>query len=250
MSTSNKTYRLEHIFFTIGEKVILEDISLSLNGDEILAVIGPSGAGKTTLLRLLAGLVQPTKGTILLQGKPIKASTIALVPQDYGLLPWQTARQAVVKAAEISRKQKLSEREQQKVAKLFEQMQLTEVADAYPAQLSGGQRQRVAITRALASKSTVLLMDEPFSALDALTREKAQQLFLSAWQEAPRLTAFVTHDIGEALLLADEILVMRANGTIKNKIASPFAKTQNLEERRHSEQLFHAIARLRKEIEA
>ena len=250
MAISSKTYRLEHVFFSINEKEILSDVSLNLQEKEIVAVIGTSGAGKTTLLRLLAGLEQPTKGTILLKDQPIKTSTIALVPQDYGLLPWQTTKQAIQKAAEISRKRKLTEAEKRMIKKLFEQMKLTEVANSYPGQLSGGQRQRVAITRALASQSDVLLMDEPFSALDALTREKAQQLFFSAWQETPRLTVFVTHDIEEALLLADEILVMGVNGTIKKKIRSPFTKSQKLADRQRSEQLFHAVSYLRKEIDA
>lgn len=249
MSTSNNIYDISHLTFCRGKKVIIEDLNISFPKNQIIALIGPSGGGKSTFLRLLAGLEEPSSGEILLKGQPPKKSTIAFVPQDYGLLPWQKAQQAVLKAAKISRRKKLTSEDLANIEALFQQMKLTELKHRYPNQLSGGQRQRVAITRGLASQSEVLLMDEPFSALDAFTREKAQALFLEVWEKKPRLTIFVTHDIEEALLLADEIIMMTSSGKIKKQLTSPFEKNMSLTQRRQSEKLFQEVAILRKEIE-
>lgn len=250
MSTSNKQFQLRTVSFQIEKKPILQDVSLTLEGQKIYALIGTSGAGKTTLLQLLAGLKQPTNGTLQFGNQTPKEIVISLVPQEYGLLPWQTARQAVLAGRKISRQQGITPTDQAFVSQLFEKMQLTAVADKYPNQLSGGQKQRVAITRGLASQSELLLMDEPFSALDAFTRETAQQLFLDSWHEAPRLTVFVTHDIEEALLLAHEVIVLESNpGRVKQIITSPFQEKQQLADERQSELLFQTTRLLRKEIE-
>lgn len=249
MERLSPLYEVKQLSFFRGEKVIIHNLNLTFPKNKIIALIGPSGGGKTTFLRLLAGLEQPTEGTVLLKGHAPKKSTIAFVPQDYGLLPWQKAQQAVLKAAQISRQEKLTSADLKNIEELFQQMKLTEVKHRYPNQLSGGQRQRVAITRGLASQSDVLLMDEPFSALDALTREKAQDLFLKVWEKNPRLTIFVTHDIEEALLLADEIIIMTSTGSIKKQVMSPFEKKLSLREKRQSESLFQEVAALRKEIE-
>lgn len=250
MSTLNKSFQIKNVSFELEDKTILQEISLTLADQKIYALIGASGAGKTTLLQLLAGLKEPTKGTLTYTEKSPKDVVISLVPQEYGLLPWQTARQAVLAGRKISQKQRLTQDDQLAVRQLFEQMQLTTVADKYPNQLSGGQKQRVAITRGLASHSELLLMDEPFSALDAFTRETAQQLFLDSWHQAPRLTVFVTHDIEEALLLAHEVIVLAPNpGRIKHKMTSPFQEKEHLADERQSELLFQTTQVLRKEIE-
>ncbi len=248
MSTSNKTFALQHISYRIGTKTIVTDVSLELQAEKIYALIGPSGAGKTTLLQLLAGLKQPSQGKLAFDGRSPKEVLISIVPQEYGLLPWQTAKQAVTEARKLSGS--LTAADQLAIEQLFVQMELTHLQDKYPSQLSGGQKQRVAITRGLASHSELLLMDEPFSALDAFTREKAQRLFLTSWQQAPRLTVFVTHDIEEALLLAHEVIVLQADpGKIKRIIASPFQEKNQLDHYRRSERLFQAALDLRKEIE-
>lgn len=186
----------------------------------------------------------------MLKGSSPKQAVISIVPQDYGLLPWQTAGQAVSEGRKISQGKKLIAEDKEELQRFFEQMALTELSHKYPNQLSGGQKQRVAIARGLASRSEVLLMDEPFSALDTFTKEKAQRLFLECWQEAPRLTVFVTHDIEEALLLAHEVIILQGNpGTVKKLFPSPFQKKTDLDRYRRSETLFQTSLRLRKEIE-
>lgn len=245
LSLNNITYRTE-------EKTILSEISLGLASGEIYTLIGPSGAGKTTLLRLLAGLLQPTTGSLELGGNPYdpRQHRIALVPQDYGLLPWQTAWQAVTEAAKISRQtKKLSLAEEEDIRQLFRDMELESESRRYPGQLSGGQKQRVAIARAFACDSQLLLMDEPFSALDALTRDKAQNLFIKNWLKRPTRTLFITHDVTEALLVGHRVIVMaKEPGRIKEIMTSPLTDKENLEHARQSQELFAAATYLRGQL--
>lgn len=173
------------------------------------AVIGPSGCGKTTLLYLLAGLRRPRGGRIVIDGEPLRGPRPAtgLILQDYGLLPWMTARDNVSLGLRIRGGQPRSQ--QLALADLWlERLGLTEAAGRYPAELSGGQRQRVAIARTLALDPDLLLMDEPFSSLDALTREDLQDLVLSLGVEGRATTVLVTHNIEEAVYLARRILVL------------------------------------------
>lgn len=250
MSTLNNHYQITNLSYQINQQVILKDINLALESGKIYSIIGPSGAGKTTLLQLLAGLKKMQSGSLLFRDQEISAATVALVPQDYGLLPWQTVWQAVATGAKLSKQKKLSSAEKIEIDDLLEQMNLLEHQEKYPNQLSGGQKQRVAIARGFATHGSLLLMDEPFSALDAFTREKAQELFLARWQERQPLTIFVTHDIEEAILLADEMIVLSANpGEIKKMIPSPFKDKTKLLENRQSMALFETTLLLRKEIE-
>lgn len=243
---------LQKIGYETAEKPILADLSLSLAGNQIYTVIGPSGAGKTTLLRILAGLITPTTGEMTLAQQPYRPSQhrIALVPQDYGLLPWQTAQQAVIDAVKTSRQQKkLTDAELAEVRQLFKDMELVKESQRYPNQLSGGQKQRVAIARAFACESELLLMDEPFSALDALTREKAQALFLSNWLKRPTRTLFITHDVTEALLVGHQVIVMEKEpGRIKEILPSPVTDKSQLEDDRTSQELFETAAYLRGQL--
>ena len=173
------------------------------------AVIGPSGCGKTTLLYLLAGLRRPRGGSIAIAGKPLRGPRAAtgLVLQDYGLLPWLTARDNVALGLRI--RGALPRRRQLEVADLWlQRLGLLEAAARYPAELSGGQRQRVAIARTLALDPDLLLMDEPFSSLDAITREDLQDLTLALGVEGRATTVLVTHNIEEAVYLARRILVL------------------------------------------
>lgn len=250
MSILSKSLEMKEVSYQVDKQEILSQINLQLGDGKIYSLIGPSGAGKTTLLELMAGVKKATSGTILFAQAPIKLATVSLVPQDYGLLPWQTVEQAVFTAAKISRKRSLTNNEKDQITHWLQEMALNSHLKKYPNQLSGGQKQRVAITRGLASQGDFLLMDEPFSALDAFTREKAQQLFLTCWQDKQPLTVFVTHDIEEAVLLADEIIVLGANpGQIKTRMTSPFADKFAFSQNRQSLKLFEAIQRLRKEIE-
>jgi NitT/TauT family transport system ATP-binding protein len=194
--------------YTPGQP-ILAGFSWQAAAAEPWAVIGPSGCGKSTLLYLLAGLRRPRAGQILIDGQPLRGPRRAtgLILQDYGLLPWLTARDNVALGLRI--RADLPRGRQMELADLWlERLGLTEAAARYPAALSGGQRQRVAIARTLALDPDLLLMDEPFSSLDAITREDLQDLVLSLGVEGRATTVLVTHNIEEAVFLARRILVL------------------------------------------
>lgn len=248
MSTSNKI-ELKDITFSFDQKAIIQDFTFTFHPEKIYAIVGPSGAGKTTLLHLLAQIQPLQQGTISFYEED-KRPLISYVPQDYGLLPWQTAWQAILSGFELSVKRQATKKEIQQLEQMMTEMNLIDFKENYPNQLSGGQKQRIAVTRGFAAKSELLLMDEPFSALDAFTREQSQALFLNQWNEHPRLTIFVTHDIEEALLLAHEIIVLQANpGKIKTVISSPFQKKNQLSVDRQSVALFESSVFIRREIE-
>jgi NitT/TauT family transport system ATP-binding protein/sulfonate transport system ATP-binding protein len=173
-------------------------------------MIGASGCGKSTLLRIIAGFEEPTTGEVAIDGKPVTGpgSDRGMVFQDYALFPWMTVRQNVSFG---QRQRHLPREEIDKTTDEFVRMVgLERFADRYPNQLSGGMKQRVAIARVLANNANILLMDEPFGALDALTREQLQNELLQIWKRTGVTTIFVTHSVEEAVLLADRVLVMSA----------------------------------------
>ncbi len=183
----------------------LADISLKLDAGSFTALVGPSGVGKSTLLRILGGLLQPTEGRVLLgETEPHRApKPIGIVFQRDNLMPWRTAYENVCLPLELQ-----GIDAPQRVRAMLELVGLDGFANSYPAQLSGGMAQRVALARALVHEPDLLLMDEPFGALDALTRERMGQELLRIWQAMPVTVFMVTHSIPEAVLLADEVLVM------------------------------------------
>jgi NitT/TauT family transport system ATP-binding protein len=192
-----------------GQRIeALRDANLRLGKGEFVCLIGASGCGKSTLLRIVAGFEQPTRGEALMWGKPIAgpAPDRGMVFQDYGLFPWLTVRRNIgfgpaargLAAAEVSA---IAER-------FISLVGLQRFAEAYPHQLSGGMKQRVAIARVLANDAEVVLMDEPFGALDAMTRERLQDELLDIWQRTGLTVMFVTHSIEEAIFLADRVVVM------------------------------------------
>ena len=186
----------------------LRDASLSVNKGEFVCLIGASGCGKSTLLRIIAGFETPTSGEALMWGRPIAgpAPDRGMVFQDYGLFPWLTVRDNIAFGPSARR---LARAEVRKTADRFiELVGLTRFAEAYPHQLSGGMKQRVAIARVLANDAEVVLMDEPFGALDAMTRERLQDELLDLWQRTGLTVIFVTHAIEEAIFLADRVVVM------------------------------------------
>jgi len=189
------------------EAAALRRVSAGFGAGEFSAIIGPSGCGKTSLIKIMAGLLSPDEGTITVGGSPLGgvSGRTAVIFQDYGLLPWKT----VMDNAELPLRIKgVSRNGRQRVMALLEEFGLGSFTASYPQQLSGGMRQRLAIVRALAAEPELLLMDEPFSSLDALTRESAQDFILSV-QKARRLTVImVTHSIEEAVYLADSVYVM------------------------------------------
>jgi len=188
--------------------LILEDISFNLKNGKSLSIIGPSGCGKTTILYMIAGLIKPSSGTILLNGKEIKDpdSRTAFILQDYGLLPWKTVIENVSLGMKIKKypEQKIDSTAERILADLG----IFTHKDKYPATLSGGEKQRVAIARALSTEPAILLMDEPFSSLDTLTREKLQQAIYDIHEKRSLTLITVTHSIEEAVFLGDTILVM------------------------------------------
>ncbi len=198
--------------FTVGDDEVeaLAPIDLAISKGEFVCMIGASGCGKSTLLRIIAGFEEPTTGHVAIDGKPVTGpgSDRGMVFQDYALFPWMTVKQNISFGP---RQRHLAREEIDKTTDEFVKMVgLERFADRYPNQLSGGMKQRVAIARVLANNANILLMDEPFGALDALTREQLQNELLQIWKRTGVTTIFVTHSVEEAVLLADRVLVMSA----------------------------------------
>jgi NitT/TauT family transport system ATP-binding protein len=194
----------------------IKSVSMHIQPGEFVSLIGPSGCGKSTLLNVVAGFTQPTSGTVLLDGAPIKGpgSDRGMVFQQYSLFPWMTVRKNVEFGLKMQG-MPLSERET-RARTLLGLAGLLAFENHYPAQLSGGMKQRVGIVRALATSPQVLLMDEPFGALDAQTRSVMQEILTNMWQRLRLSVLFITHDIEEAIFLSDRVYVMTARpGRIK-----------------------------------
>jgi NitT/TauT family transport system ATP-binding protein len=194
-----------------GERVeALRGVDLAIGKGEFVCLIGASGCGKSTLLRIIAGFEQPTSGTVQIYDRPVSGpgSDRGMVFQDYALFPWLTVRENIAfgprqKGLPAARVREIAEQ-------YIEMVGLGPFADRYPSQLSGGMKQRVAIARVLANEANILLMDEPFGALDALTREQLQDELLQIWASTGVTVIFVTHSVEEATLLADRVVVMTA----------------------------------------
>lgn len=194
----------------IEPTLALDRISCSLADREFVAIIGPSGCGKSTLLKVISGLIRPTAGHVEIDGEPVVGvpRTVGFLFQSDALLPWRTAGDNVRIGARLAGR---GEAEAAEVARtLLEQMGLAKAAKKFPSELSGGMRKRVALARTLAYDPTVILLDEPFSALDAQTRIHVANRFLAVFEELKRSVIFVTHDIDEAVAMADRIIVMTA----------------------------------------
>jgi NitT/TauT family transport system ATP-binding protein len=202
-----------------GEIDALARIDVTIAQGEFVCLIGASGCGKSTLLRIVAGFEEPTTGDVTVDGKPVTGpgSDRGMVFQDYALFPWMTVKQNIGFGP---RQRQLPRKEIDAIADEFVRLVgLEHAANRYPNQLSGGMKQRVAIARVLANDANILLMDEPFGALDALTREQLQHELLQIWARSRVTIMFVTHSVEEAALLADRVLVMSAGpGRIENDI--------------------------------
>ena len=209
-----------------GEDAVhaLADISLCVERGTVLALIGASGCGKSTLLRVVAGLVRPTAGTLHADGANVdpRVLRIGFLPQNYGLLAWKTVRENILLGAEI--KGEWDEKRKAIIDELVADLGLKDLLTRYPHELSGGQQQRVGLARVFLLAPDLLLMDEPFSALDAITRESMQEVFLSLRKKYAVTTMLVTHYVEEALALAGRIAVMTGTpGRIAEIIDNPFA---------------------------
>ena len=207
----------------------VEGINLEINDGEFISLLGASGCGKSTLISAIDGLRRPSGGTISINGEPISGTgkDRSIVFQNYSLFPWMSVKKNVDFGLRQIRPE-LSKQERNEIAEEFvEKVGLSEFKNNYPLQLSGGQQQRVAIARALAVNTPILLMDEPFGALDTKTRASLQDLLLSLWrnEEKKKTVIFVTHDVDEAIFLSDRIVIMQPNpGRIYKEIKVPFSR--------------------------
>jgi len=244
---SAEVIRAESITKTYSGVTVLSDISFSVKQGMSLSIIGPSGCGKTTLLYIIAGLNAPTSGSIFIDNKKIEGTTpkTAFILQDFGLLPWKS----VIHNVELGMKIKGVPREERRATadKLLADLKISGHTERFPSNLSGGEKQRVAIARALASKPEILLMDEPFSSLDTLTREKLQNTIRGIQIDKKLAMITVTHSIEEAVFLGDEILVMTPGpGRISRLIRNRGGRSADF---RSSEPFFKTCVRIRGIIE-
>ncbi len=213
-----------------GPLEVLRDLSLSVDAGTFVAIVGPSGCGKSTFLRIVAGLMRATAGEVLLDGRSVVGPSRrqGMVFQSYTSVPWRTVRQNIEFGLEL---REIPPDERRRVSQHFiDLMDLAGFEDAYPHTLSGGMRQRVAIARTLANDPDVLLMDEPFGALDYQTRWEMQEPLVTIWEHSRKTVLFVTHDIEEAVLLADRIVLVTARpGHVKLIVDVPFERPRRME---------------------
>jgi len=218
----------EYFFKDKGKTTALHKVNLEIEKGEFICLLGPSGCGKSTLLNLIAGFDKPTSGQVSINGEVVlKPSEDRItIFQNYGLLPWRNVLRNVELGLEAK---KIPKKERRRIAEEYiELVGLSAYKNHYPAQLSGGMQQRVALARALAVDPDILLMDEPFGALDAMTRMSMQDEIERLWQEKKKTIIFVTHDIEEAVFLADRIVIMTPSpGRIKSIIKVPLARKRD-----------------------
>jgi nitrate/nitrite transport system ATP-binding protein len=225
-----------------GEFVVLNGVNLTIGSKEYISVIGHSGCGKSTLLKIIAGLEKASSGNVTLEGKLIRkpGAERMMVFQNYSLLPWLTVRENIRLAVdEVLKKANRAE----KISIVNEHLamvNLTAAADKYPDEISGGMKQRVGIARALATRPKMLLMDEPFGALDALTKQKLQQEVLKIWENHRQAVMMITHDVDEAIYMSDRIVLMTngPNATIGEILTVPFAHPRDRHAMRETQEYY------------
>jgi NitT/TauT family transport system ATP-binding protein len=207
----------------------LENVSFQVGDQEFVCIVGPSGCGKTTLLKIIAGLIKPTSGEIMFDESPHnKHPKSALVFQEQGIFPWMSVLDNVAFGLEMQRVAK--QKRHQLAHEFIQRVGLNGFANNYPHELSGGMRQRVALARAFLADPQILLMDEPFGALDAQTRLVLQEELLRIWRDEKKMVIFVTHDIEEAVMLSDKVLIMSGRpGRILEEIPIPINRPRNLQ---------------------
>lgn len=209
----------------------VDNVDLAIGDNEFVTVVGPSGCGKSTMMNMAAGLLQPTSGQVLVDGEPVKGPgpERGVIFQQYALFPWMTVRENVEFGLQL---QNVSKEERREIAdRQLELTGLSKFADALPKNLSGGMKQRCAIARAYAVNPKILLMDEPFGALDALTRVHMQVQLLDTWAKEKRTVMFITHDVDEAVYLANKVIVMAARPGRIHKIIPvelPYPRSEDI----------------------
>ncbi|QOX65848.1 ATP-binding cassette domain-containing protein [Anoxybacterium hadale] len=237
----------DRVSFAYGTQVVLKEVSLTLKQGNSYALIGKSGTGKSTLLNLLAGFLKPASGMITVDGAEIRGprKDTGFLFQDLGLFPWQTVYEAVSMPLKVGQK---DQDHHSLVMELISEMKLERHIKKYPHELSGGEKQRTALARTLITSPDLLLMDEPTSALDAMTKEELQTLILREQKKRKTTLVFVTHDIEEAILLGQTILIMNENGTvtqIKNQFVSNDGSNEGAKEQLD---FYDACIKLRKRL--
>jgi NitT/TauT family transport system ATP-binding protein len=233
-----------------SQHVVFDHVSFDIHRREFITIIGPSGCGKSTFIRIAAGLDAPTGGEMHLDGKPISGPgpDRGMVFQGYTLFPWRTVKENVMFGLEMQDQN--STHAESAAREWLEMVGLSRFEDSYPHELSGGMKQRVAIARALAGNPKVLIMDEPFGALDAITRSKMQSYLLQIWKRVDITILFITHDLDEAIYLSDRILVLGVNpGGVREFIENPVPRPRTPEQflspeflalKRRLDELIHA----------
>lgn len=231
------------------ERTVFDGVSLNIHRREFITVIGPSGCGKSTFIRIVAGLDDATGGEMLLDGKPISGPgpDRGMVFQGYTLFPWLTVKRNVMFGLEM--KGQSAAAAEPEARQWLDMVGLSKFENSYPHELSGGMKQRVAIARALATEPRILIMDEPFAALDAQTRAQMQSYLLQIWRKVDVTVLFITHDLDEAVYLSDRVMVMGTNPgrvveVVENPVPRPrsaaqFVAPEFLALRQHLEQLIH-----------
>lgn len=230
---SSVRMRIDNVYKTFysrgNETVALSGVSLDIHDNEFVSVVGPSGCGKSTLLNIIAGLTAPTEGKVYCDGREVTGTGTerGVVFQQYALFPWLTVKKNVMFALEMRGVK--GKDAAAGAMKYLEMVDLVKFADHYPKELSGGMKQRVAIARAYAAEPEVLLMDEPFGALDAQTRTQLQTELLATWEREKKTCFFITHDVEEAIILAQRVVIMSARpGRIREivDVNIPYPRTQ------------------------
>jgi ABC-type nitrate/sulfonate/bicarbonate transport system ATPase subunit len=218
---------VSHVFATTPA---VAPTSLEVREGEFVSLVGPSGCGKSTLFNIVSGLIEPTSGRVLLDGRDVTGNTghVGYMLQKDLLLPWRTVTENIVLGASLHGR--VSRAERAEAVELAQRYGLADFVDHYPHALSGGMRQRVALMRTLAFHKDVMLLDEPFGALDSQTRLRMQQWLLEVWQQEGRTILFITHDVDEAIFLSDRVLVMSARpGHIRAEFDVPLARPRGFE---------------------
>ncbi|CAM5218866.1 NitT/TauT family transport system ATP-binding protein OS=Ureibacillus acetophenoni OX=614649 GN=SAMN05877842_10860 PE=4 SV=1 [Ureibacillus acetophenoni] len=255
VKTKMPEIEIDHVsmYYQTGssEVLALKDVTVDIKKGEFVSLLGPSGCGKTTLLRIMADLIQPTSGMIRISGTTAKEARLAqkygIVFQNPVLYDWRKVKKNITLPLEMM---KVSKAEQEKRAdRLLELVGLTKFKDKYPWQLSGGMQQRVAIARALAMEPEILLMDEPFSALDEFSRERLNEELLSIWSEVKNTVVFVTHSIPEAIFLSDRVFVLSPHpGRLSKVVEIPLPRPRRAE-MRESPEFYQLITEIRNSFE-
>lgn len=229
MASEIEIQHVSKVFKGAGQDVIaLNDIHFDISQGQFVCLLGPSGCGKSTLLNAIAGFSLPTEGKVLVSGSEVRepGPDRGMVFQEYALFPWMTVEDNIAFGLRI--KKVSEEKIEAKLVELLNKLKLTDFRKRFPKDLSGGMRQRVAIARVLALDSPIMLMDEPFGALDALTRRSLQDELLKIWSELRKTVVFVTHSIEEAIYLADRIVVMSYRpGTVKKDVTVEIPRPRN-----------------------